>query len=381
MGSDRTKRTVTALAAGVLAGAALTAAPAAATEAPRYRADQIAQLETADVPLAAGETETVAHEDAAFIKARFDGVVLGGRDRITVASPDGSESHEFGAADVADGVLRALSIEGDTAEIRLWDAADGVAATARLAAYARGLNEDELASRPGGAGPESVCGRDDSENAACYRETDPAAWDASRSVARLIIEDEYYCTAWIADDSNRIMTNNHCVGSQAEARATEVQFGYECVECAGGDTRTPLKVRGADVLATHYTLDFTLFTVDDYAAIAHLPHLVIDPRHAEVGEKVFIPGHPGGKPLRISSEDRRTLGGQCLIDDNRADGRGYATDLSYYCDTQGGSSGSPVLSRTSGAVVGLHHLGGCPNSAARMDLVYPMIAPYLEWDF
>ncbi|SDL45469.1 V8-like Glu-specific endopeptidase [Glycomyces sambucus] len=380
---DRTKRTVLAFAAGAFAVGALTA-PAAAAEEPRYRADQIAELEAADVRLEAGETRSVAHGEAAFIKARFDGVVLGERDRIAVASPDGTESYEYGPADVEDGVLRALSIEGDTAEVELRDAADGVAAAARLAAYARGLNEEELASRPSGsaAGPESVCGRDDSADAACYRETDPVAWDASRSVARLIIKDEYYCTAWIADDSNRIMTNNHCLDTQKEARATEVQFGYECAECGGGEVETPLKVRGEEVLATDYTYDFTLFTVDDYDAIAHLPHLVVDPRHAENGEKVFIAGHPGGKPMRIASEDGRAVaGGQCRIEDNRAYGRGYASDLSYYCDTEGGSSGSPVVSRTTGAVVGLHHLGGCPNSAARMDLIYPMIAPYLQWDF
>ncbi|GAA1666145.1 hypothetical protein GCM10009830_09770 [Glycomyces endophyticus] len=378
---DRTKRTVLAFAAGAFAAAALTAVPAPAAAAPQYRADQIAQLETADVPLEAGEAHEVAHAGAAFIKARFDGVVLGARDRLVVASPDGTESYEYGPDDVEDGGLRALSIEGDTAEVVLRDADDGTAAAARLAAYARGLSGAELASRPG-AGPESVCGRDDSEHAACYRETDPVAWDASLSVARLIIKDEYYCTAWIADDSNRIMTNNHCIDTAGEAKATEVQFGYECPECAGGEAAVPLKVRGDEVLATNYTYDFTLFTVDDYAAIAHLPHLEIDPRHAEIGEKVFIPGHPGGKPKRIASEDSRAaVAGQCRIDDDRAYGRGYATDLAYYCDTEGGSSGSPVVSRTTGAVVGLHHLGGCPNSAVRMDLVYPMIAPYLEWDF
>jgi lysyl endopeptidase len=392
MGADRTKRTINTLlgsaaAAGALAAAALTAVPAAAAEAPRFRADQIAELESANVRLQTGDAETVAYEEASFIKARFDGVVLGASDRITVASPDGAESYEYGPADVAGGVLRALSIEGDTAEVELHDAADGVAATARLTAYSRGLNEDELASRPSDReiGPESVCGKDDSQNAACYKETDPVAWDASRSVARLIIEDEYYCTAWIADDSNRIMTNNHCLNTDEEARATEVQFGYECLECSGGETRTPLKVRGEEVLATNYTYDFTLFTVDDYEAIAHLPHLEIDPAHAETGEKVFIPEHPGGRPLRIAADsDKDGSWGntsRCLVLDNRAYGRGYATDLAYYCDTEGGSSGSPVVSRDTGEVVGLHHLGGCPNSAVRMDLVYPLIAPYLEMDF
>ncbi|MQM26001.1 trypsin-like serine peptidase [Glycomyces albidus] len=370
-----------ALAAGAVAAAALTVAPAAAAEAPQYRADQIAQLEPADVPLEPGAPHAVVHADAAFIKARFDGVALGERDRITVSSPDGAESYEYGPADITEGALRTLSIDGAAAEVVLHDADDGVTAAARLAGYARGLNEAELASRPTG-GPESVCGKNDSLHAVCYRESDPVAWDASRSVARLIIDDESYCTAWIAG-ANRIMTNQHCIANGQEVRATEVQFGYECYECTGGQARTPLKLRGHEVLASDATYDFTLFTVDDPEAIAHLPHLPIDTRHAEVREKVFIPGHPGGKPMRISSlsdEGRPWTADHCQILDNRADGNGPRTDLSYYCDTAGGSSGSPVISRETGAVVGLHHLGGCPNSAARMDLIHPLIAPYLEWN-
>lgn len=383
----RTHETVTGLAAGALAAAAvLVWAPgvsAGPVTGPQYRADQIAQVEDVDVPLEAGSARTVAHDGAAFIKARFDGVALGSGDVITVASPDGGESHRYGAADVEDGGLRALSIEGDTAEVLLQDdPGDGVAASARLASYSRGLSDAELDSRPSGreAGPESICGRDDSENAVCYKETDPVAWGASRSVARLIVDDEYYCTAWIAADANRLMTNNHCLSTDAKARATEVQFKYECVVCEGGETRRPVKVTGDQVLATDYSLDFTLFTVDDYARIGHLPHLEIDTSGAAVGEKVFVPGHPGGKPLRISaasSSEPNGTGRQCQVLDAAADGRGWNTDLTYLCDTEGGSSGSPVLSRVTGAVVGLHHLGGCPNSAARMDLIYPRIARYL----
>jgi hypothetical protein len=285
---------------------------------------------------------------------------------------------------VEGGGLRALSIEGDTAEILLHDADDGVAASARLAAYSRGLNDAELASRPSGteAGPESICGRDDSLNAACYKETDPVAWNASRSVARLIVDDESYCTAWIADNANRLMTNNHCLNTDEEARATEIQFGYECLACEGGETRIPIKVAGDDALTTDDTLDYTLFTVTDPAMIDHLPYLVIDPRGAAQGERVFIPGHPDGKPLRIaaaSSSEPWGTGSHCRVHDAAADGIGRNTDLEYLCDTEAGSSGSPVLSRTTGAVIGLHHLGGCPNGAVRMDLIYPRVAPYLEY--
>ena len=58
---------------------------------------------------------------------------------------------------------------------------------------------------------------------------------------------------------------------------------------------------------------------------------------------------------------------------------GYAkdSDVSYYCDTEGGSSGSPVLSRKTDKVIALHHFGGCPNSGVRIDLIYNKIKSLL----
>lgn len=382
----QTKRTL-ALAAATAVTAMTTAvvvwAPhtAAANEAPQYRADQIGQREAADVALEAGRTQPIEHAEAAFIKVRLDRVALGERDTISVAGPGGIESHVYGSADVADGGLWALSVEGEVAEVTLHDAPDGTAAAARVAEYSRGLNKAELATRPSEtpAGPESICGTDDSRNAACFRDSDPAAYRASHAVARLIINGESYCTGWIAGN-NRLLTNNHCFTSNAEARVTEVQFGYECPWCSGGRPLTPIKVNGAKVLRTGFELDFTLFTVADPAKIAHLPALRISERPVGLHDKIYIPEHPGGKPLRIASASTSEpdgLGSRCLVGDEKHRGRDWGTDFTYLCDTAGGSSGSPVISRETGKVVGIHHFGGCPNQAVRMDLIYQKIAPYL----
>ncbi|MFG3340003.1 trypsin-like serine peptidase [Glycomyces sp. NPDC048151] len=375
------QRTLARTAATAIAAAAVLAwAPhAASAEPPQYRADQIAQREPAGIVLAPGETRTVAHVGAAFVKVRFDRVELGERDTITVAGPEGAESSVYRAADVADGELWALSVEGEAAEVRLSDAEDGTAASARVAEYSRGLNEAELAGRPGETRAESVCGRDDSQNAVCYKDSDPAAYGRSQGVARLIIGGESYCTAWIAG-YDRLMTNNHCFDTNGEARVTEVQFGYECVRCAGGQTRTPVKVSGAKVLETDWTLDFTLFTVAEPERIAHLPALEVASEPVGLHDKIYIAEHPGGKPLRIasaSSSEPDGLGSRCLVGDEQRAGRGPGTDFAYLCDTEGGSSGSPVFSRETGQVVGIHHFGGCPNQAVRMDLIHPLIAPYL----
>ncbi|MEU5873518.1 serine protease [Glycomyces sp. NPDC047369] len=382
MASNRTKRTVLAVAAGaVVAAAVLTAAPAQA--APQYRADQIAQTAPVAVALRDGVRERIVYEDAAFIKVRFEEVVLGERDTITVERPGGGESREYGPADVRDGGLWALSVEGDAAEIVLDDRADGTTAAARVAEYSRGLSDAELDARPAAdePSPESICGKDDSRNAPCYRDSEPLMYDAAQSVARLIIDGESYCTGWKAG-YNRFLTNNHCFSTGAQAERTEVQFGFECVECGEGETRDPVKVSGASVLATDYTLDFTLFTVDDPEALADLPALPIATGGASENEKVFIAGHPAGKPRRIAADSSsEPQGSRCQVLDPSVHGRGWNSDLAYLCDTEGGSSGSPVIDRSTGEVVGLHHLGGCPNQAVRMDRVWPYIRGYFANDY
>ena len=56
------------------------------------------------------------------------------------------------------------------------------------------------------------------------------------------------------------------------------------------------------------------------------------------------------------------VGGQCRILLNSSRGcTGGVRDISYSCDTEGGSSGSPVISHTTHKVIGLHHCGGACN--------------------
>jgi len=57
--------------------------------------------------------------------------------------------------------------------------------------------------------------------------------------------------------------------------------------------------------------------------------------------------------------------------------------MRYSCDTEGGSSGSPVLSRTNNKVVALHHCGGGCNGnlGAPITDFYDDIAPYIGGTF
>lgn len=61
------------------------------------------------------------------------------------------------------------------------------------------------------------------------------------------------------------------------------------------------------------------------------------------------------------------------------------SDTGYWCDTIGGSSGSPVLARSTNRVVAIHHFGtgggasnaSTMNGGARMDLIWPFVSEYL----
>jgi hypothetical protein len=92
-----------------------------------------------------------------------------------------------------------------------------------------------------------------------------------------------------------------------------------------------------------------------------------------LNETVYIPQHPGGRPKMYNDGP---------VVDTVAYGNTLNSDFGHRVDTEGGSSGSPVLSINDHMVVGLHHFGGCTaaggqNQAVLMKHVYPIIEPYL----
>ena len=230
---------------------------------------------------------------------------------------------------------------------------------------------------PGRTGrEESVCGSDTSADAACYRSSDPVAYTKSKAIARLLINGTELCTGWRVGTKNRMLTNNHCFTTPAEAHDTEEWFNYHSATCGGYNVYQPTKVRGAQVIATDRTYDFTLFTVDRFASVQKFGHLLLDTRRPARNQELYVPQHPSGEPTRIAG----SLGeraGTCAVVNPAYDGYATGSDVAYFCDTEGGSSGSPVLSRATDKVVALHHFGGCPNSGVRADLLAAKIGRYL----
>lgn len=357
------------------------------------------RLDGRDAAADARNARTVAIRtpDAAFVKVHFDHFALPAGVTLEVASPDGREvyryrqgelgPHTVDAALGEDGRTRfaAMSINGPVALLRLvgtarepWTAAHGV----RVSRYHEGFPEAMLPElqragllEPGMVGPESICGTDDKEPAVCYVSTDPTAFDRSRPVARILIGGASLCTAWRVGADNRMFTNNHCTSTASGVASTEVWFNYQQSSCSGGSA-TVTKVAGDQLLATQGTLDYTLFTVKDFATISGFGYLGLDVRQPSLNEEIFVAGHPGGRQKELSVVSDRDGGGRCRINDPDADGNATNSDAGYYCDTEGGSSGSPVLARSSNRAIALHHFGGCLNSGAKFSLIWPQVSSH-----
>jgi hypothetical protein len=275
-----------------------------------------------------------------------------------------------------------MSVTGDTAVVTLHRTGpDPLGARAELARL--GVEVDRVArgfptgQAPAAATPESLCGRNDTRDAVCYRSSHPTIYRNTKPVARLLIDGIELCTGFRVGAGNRMLTNHHCLASSRQAERTEVWFNYQCAACDGWAVFRPTKVRGERVLDTDRILDYTLFTVDDFRSVKRFGYLRLDSRPARADQELYIPQHPLGLPTRVALGSDQDRGGSCAVADPEAHGYGWYTDISYYCDTQGGSSGSPVLSRDRHRVVALHHLGACPNTGVRMDLIHPRIAHLL----
>ncbi|AEV88885.1 glutamyl endopeptidase [Actinoplanes sp. SE50] len=338
--------------------------------------------------LAGPPRETFRYPGASYVKLHFARMAMLPGDYVTVSNPAGTESYRYQPGSTG---RWAMSITGDTAVVQvhraldplgLRSALDGLGVTVDRAA--RGFSRTEQARvpeettvRPGRTGrEESICGPDTSADAVCYQSADPVAYVKSKAIARLLINGTELCTGWRVGPKNRMLTNNHCLTTSEEAYDTEVWFNYQCAKCGGYDVFKPTKVWGDRVFSTDHVLDYTLFSVDAFETIQQFGYLTLDPARPAKGTELYVPQHPAGEPTRIAGA-KGDKAGNCAVED--ADYTGYVahSDVSYLCDTAGGSSGSPVLSRKTNRVVALHHFGGCPNSGVRGDLLAAKLRAYL----
>lgn len=305
-----------------------------------------------------------------YVKIHFTDVRILPGDVLTVSNPDGTEKYTYTrdlksslTATIDDSGFWAMSITGSKAVVTVKNALSRV----RIDRITRGYTEAEMSAQPS---VQSICGTNDYKDAVCYQSSNPTEFGKTASVAKLLRNGSSLCTAWRVGPNNRMLTNNHCFTSTS---GIEVWFNYQCPTCGGTASAPTTKVLAAQVLKTNAGLDYTLFTVNNFAAISSFGYLELDARVPAVGEEMYVIGHPAGKLKKLSLRDNNNGGGYCIVRAVRVNGSSSQSDISYMCDTEGGSSGSPVLSRRTHKVIGLHHFGGCPNQGVRIDLVAAQI--------
>jgi hypothetical protein len=335
------------------------------------------------------KTYTVFHSGASYISVHFASFNLSPKCQLETTDGDNKQSSIFtGLGRQQLGTFWGHHVEGETMKIELLCHDNDTDYEFLIDEYAAGypvegrrklLRDEHFIPRD-----LSICNSDDKQNAICYSTSHPDEYNKSKAVARLVIFGTYGCTGFLVGDSNMLLTANHCLtinGADAQdgAANTDVQFMLESTSCGSNSGWTNNIFDAIGLLQNDYTKDYALLQVDE-DPFSIYGSLELEYRLPDDGELIYIPQHAGlrDKELAIFDTDSTDPSGRCNVDSTstRSCGRFGATfkDVSYTCDTEGGTSGSPIISAETGKVIALHHCGG----GCKGNVGVPMTQIYIE---
>ena len=317
-------------------------------------------------------TDSVVSHGAEFLRIRFRGFALAEGDYVTVSNPNGSNYWTYtGRGPKGTGDFWSFSVKGDTAIVKV-HAGPRNANGYRIDAIGHGTGR----GGPTSAEPEVVCGTDGREDIAC-RSSEVGAHE--QAVAQLLFVSgafQYTCTGWLVDgsQSNTLITNNHCISKQSEVDTLQATFNYQATSCNSSTTAATDAFAGGALLITNNVdrrgskggLDYTLLTLDGNPE-ATWQELTPTTTPVSVGDLIWFIQHPGGRLKEIGYYEDAAESSRCDIHTvNETYGRSaQGSQIGYECDSEGGSSGSPILlddSSDNGYVIALHHFGNVENT-------------------
>jgi V8-like Glu-specific endopeptidase len=184
--------------------------------------------------------------------------------------------------------------------------------------------------------------------------------DSTDAIAHLQFEEggfSYLCTGWLINTRSSshlpyLITNNHCIGSQAVANTLATFFRYRTAVCNGARPALgSAQSLGATYLAGRPpdVLDFSFLRLPSVPAGAYF--LGWNPNKLALNAPITALGHPNGDYMRITLAN---ITGGTTIDKFTFRPTGGLTE--------GGSSGSPWM-ESPGVVAGLHARGNAGNFA------------------
>ncbi|MEM7351819.1 MAG: trypsin-like peptidase domain-containing protein [Acidobacteriota bacterium] len=348
-------------------------------------------------------SDEIYFPDATYIAPHFERFQLAPGDRVVVRSRDGAQTWTYtglGKANLglSENGFFAVHIKGDTAIIELWSQNPQPLFGYKIDRYGRGYSMDEIRTFwDAGLGekmnlpelPEeidSICTANDSEEAKCYQTSEPQIYDRARAVVRLLLNGSSWCTGWLIGCDGHVMTNEHCIGSQAQLNDIDFEWMAEGADCAT-NCQSPLacpgtiEASGGTMVQFDAPLDYALVIPDtSIGGGTNLNDtygfLQLRDTGPVVGERMYIVHHPAGwgKHLSVQSsyplEPNPPFASVISVDEVACSGAPPEGDVGYWADTQGGSSGSPVLGYADHRVIALHHCrgaGSCTNGSAPPD--------------
>ena len=319
-------------------------------------------------PTRDGKVFRLTHPGATFMAVHFDDIELMPGSMIRISDGKGGQSFDLrGRGKMEAGRFWSQHVKGDTIVIRL---------------FTRGPQDGGFVIDQYNAGfvdlgtlDESICGTSDFRNAVCYQGSHPTEYDRGRAIARLLTvkpTGSFLCTGWLASADDHFVTNEHCITNATEALNTDYEFMAEAANCGDGNCQLchpGTIISGGTFIQDSVGLDYSLTQLGGNPAATY-GFLQIDDRNATIGEEVYMVSHPAGraKEMGIESTHNDDLpSGVChVVSVTEPTCSGAVLEVGYYCDTQGGSSGSPVLARSSHKVIALHHCRGnnfCPSNS------------------
>jgi hypothetical protein len=214
--------------------------------------------------------------------------------------------------------------------------------------------EDQSSSSVCGSGEEII-----STN--CLGDTSMVKSQA-RATARMMMGG--CCTAWLvkAATSTRgalMLSTGHC-GSKSSA-----SFNFDYIQAACGKSASSAKTCTGTRLSVESSKDeHAIYELQKPCAPADAATpILLDIGRPDPGEGMYLLGHPNCRPQLLSHQEVHDKGHHCEVRSFSRWGSG-SDRVSYYCDTQGGNSGSPVFSARTGYAFAIHSHGGCSGNKA-----------------
>ncbi|TYZ59421.1 hypothetical protein PybrP1_001042 [[Pythium] brassicae (nom. inval.)] len=345
---------------------------------------------------------TVKQAKAAALQLYFASIDLAGR-KLIVSAPNGSFAQEFSSESALHDVTT-KTIPGSAAKISFQPsvpsrgaAGVAVAGSCDLTLMRPSFTLDKvlvLWSEEMKVKKEAVCGKNTVKNPMCLGGDMYAKSKAVLQLTRTRPDGKLgSCTAWLWGKTGLILTNNHCIqdGSQAANVTLTFQRDIECnADCTFQTCTVTAVLFGVfgevKLLKTDPVYDYTVLMITNKQKAADIVkqygYLKLQRSPAKMGDQIYIPQHPNGNAKKIASTDDDSGTSIAKITATDASLKsGTATFynlIKYSADTDHGSSGSPVISRKTNAVVGLHRLGdGCGNAATSADTLIDELDMYL----